>query len=122
MQNSEVTHKSLIFLSDSTKHDTAAIYTIQKILVPYLRNNHKAKKLIYFSDSAKQHFKNKYQMINLIRHEEDFGIKAEWHVHATAHGKDALDSVGALFKREAARHSLLCKPTEAILILQKLFE
>lgn len=122
MQNSEVTHKSLIFLSDSTKHDTAAVYTIQKILVPYLRNNHKAKKLIYFSDGAKQHFKNKYQMINLIRHEEDFGIKAEWHVHAAAHGKGASDGVGALFKREAARHSLLCKPTEAILTSQKLFE
>lgn len=60
-------------------------------------------------------------MINLIRHEEDFGIKAEWHVHAT-HGKGVSDGVGALFKREAARHSLLCKPTETILTSQKLFE
>lgn len=59
-------------------------------------------------------------MVHLIHHEEDFGIKADWSFYATAHGKSALGGIGALFKREAARNSLLCKPTEAILTPEKL--
>lgn len=113
--NSKIHHESFVFLSDSTKHDTAAVYTIQKMLIPLIRKRFNVKKIIYFSDGAKQHFKNKYQMINLVCHNKDFGVKAEWHCHATAHGKAASDGVGALFKREAARNSLLCKPCDAIL-------
>lgn len=60
IENSEVKHINLIFLSDSTQHDTAAVYTVQKMLVPYLKDQLNAKKIIYSSDSAKQHFKNKY--------------------------------------------------------------
>lgn len=118
--SSELKHKSLVFLSDSTRHDTAAVYTVQKLLIPHMKESLCVKNIIYFSDGAKQHFKNKFQMVNLIHHDEDFGVKAEWHVHATAHGKGASDGVGALFKREAARNSLLRKPTEAILSLDKL--
>lgn len=119
-ENSEIKHKSLVFLSDSTRHDTAAVYTIQKMLIPHLKENVDVKKIIYFSDGAKQHFKNKFQMINLIHHEEDFGVKADWSVHTTAHGKAASDGIGALFKREAARNSLLCQPSDAILSADKL--
>lgn len=36
-----------------------------------------------------------------MNHKNDFNIKAEWHYHATAHGKNACDSVGATLKREA---------------------
>lgn len=121
--NSAIKHKSLIFLSDSLKHDTAAVYTIQSSLLSEIRNNlNNVKKIIYFTDGAKQHFKNRYQMINLMHHEEDFGLTAEWHFHATAHGKNACDGIGATFKREAARVSLLAKPTEAILTSKALFD
>ena len=61
-------------------------------------------------------------MVNLIHHEEDFGIKADWSFYATAHGKSTSDVIGALLKRKAARNSLLCEPTEAILIPVKLTE
>lgn len=121
-EGSEIKHDSLIFISDSTKHDTAAVFTIQKQLVPYLIKKHRAKKLIYCTDGAKQHFKNKYQMVNLMHHEADFGIVAEWHHHATAHGKGPSDGLGAVFKREAARYSLICKPDDAILTCESLFK
>lgn len=114
-EDTEIKHKSLVFVSESNRHDTAAVYTMQKMLIPYLTENLDVKKIIYFSDGAKQHFKNKFQMKNLVHHEEDFGVKAEWHVHATAHGKGPSDGIGAIFKRELARNSLLCKPSEAIL-------
>lgn len=120
-ENGSIKHKSLVFLSDSTRHDTAAVYTVQKVLIPHIKKNVCVKKLIYFSDGAKQHFKNRFQMINLVYHEADFGVPAEWHCHATAHGKGASDGVGAVFKREAARSSLLCKPADAIISPDKLF-
>jgi len=27
-------------------------------------------------------------------HEDDHGVPAEWHFHATSHGKDAIDAAG----------------------------
>lgn len=61
-------------------------------------------------------------MVNLMHHDKDFGVAAEWHCHATAHGKGASDGVGAVFKREAARASLLCKPNNAIISFEKLVD
>lgn len=119
---SEIKHKSFIFLSDSTKHDAAAVYTAQTILIPKLKQQMNACKIIYFSDGAKQHFKNRSQMINLVKHARDFGIKADWHFHATAHGKSSCDGIGATFKRQAAYASLLAKPTEAILTAKSLYD
>lgn len=114
-------HKSFVFLSDSTKHDAAAVYTIQCLLIPAIIKEVNVKKIIYVSDGAKQHFKNRYQIINLVYHEDDFGVVAEWHFNVTAHGKGPWDGIGATFKREAARASLLAKPTEAILNSKSLF-
>jgi len=91
------------------------------MLIPHIKTSIRVKNVVYFSDGAKQHFKNKFETINLIHHKIDFGVQAEWHCHATAHGKGASDGVGALFKREAAQSSLLCKPTDAILSPEKLF-
>lgn len=121
-EKSEIKHESLIFLSDCTKHDTAAVFTIQKQLVPYLVKKHRAKHLIYFTDGAKQHFKNRFQMANLVQHKTEFDITAEWHHHATAHGKGPSDGLGAVFKREAARYCLTCKPNDAILTCKRLFD
>jgi len=50
------------------------------------------------TDGAKQHFKNKYQIANLIHHKKDFNIEAEWHYSPTAHGKSAYDGIGATLK------------------------
>ena len=57
-QNSVIEHKSLVFLSDSTKHDAAAADTVQKMLVPHVKRTLRMTKMIYFTDVAKQHFKN----------------------------------------------------------------
>lgn len=58
------------------------------------------------TDGAKQHFKNKFQISNLIKHKEDFNFEAEWHFSATAHGKSAYDGIGATFKRAAYKQCL----------------
>lgn len=79
------------------------------------------KKIFYVTDGAKQHFKNRFNMCNLMYHERDFNIQAEWHFHATAHGKGPCDGLGAIFKREATRYSLQVDPNKAILNSESLY-
>lgn len=121
--NDELVHKSNVFLTESSKHDTAAVYAVQTLLIPEIRKQVKnLVKIIYMTDGAKQHFKNKYQIANLIEHKKDFGVVAEWHYSATAHGKSAYDGIGATFKREAYRKSLTVKPKDALLTPLTLFK
>lgn len=113
--------QSCVFLSDSLKNDTASVYAAQTILINDIKRKFKKiKHIIYMTDGAKQHFKNRFQVANLIQHQADFGLSAEWHFSATAHGKSAYDGIGATFKREVYRASLMARPTEAILTFEKL--
>jgi hypothetical protein len=52
----------------------------------------------YFSDGAVSQYKNCKKFLNLCYHEEDFGVKAEWHFFATSHGKSPCDSIGGTIK------------------------
>jgi len=53
-ENGELKHKSYVYLTDSLKHDTAAVYSVQNILIPELKKNMKnLKKIIYMTDGAK---------------------------------------------------------------------
>lgn len=109
----EVYHKSLILLSDCTSQDVPVVYIMQKLVLKEIKETcPEVRKIIYVSDGAKQHYKNRSQMCNLADHKEDFGVLAEWHFYVTAHGKGACDGVGAIFKREA--HELVCKPPQMI--------
>ena len=78
--------------------------------------------MIYFTDGAAQHFKNEYNFINLLHHEMDFGIPAEWHLHATAHGKGSCDGIGGNLKRLAARASLQASSKDPIVTADALYQ
>lgn len=98
-------HESYILLSDCNTHDACAVHIMQKTIMPEIKKLcPKVKKIIYFTDDAKQHYKNRFTMMNLLSHKTDFGVEAEWYFHVTAHGKGACD--GAILKREAIRASL----------------
>lgn len=119
----KIEHKSIVLLSDCTTHDTTAVYILQRTVIPEIKKIcPKVKRIIYVTDGAKQHYKNRFQMINLMHHQQDFGVPAEWHFHATAHGKGACDGIGAILKREATRASLQAKSTEAILTSENLYK
>lgn len=60
--------------------------------------------------------------MNLNYHKEDFGINAEWHFFATAHGKGPCDGVGGTVKRMAARASLQLPIDAQITTSQGLYE
>ena len=121
MKDGKLEHKSMAIISDDLKHDTVAVYEYQKIILNYLKSKFEVQKVYYVSDGARQHFKNKSSFANLIAHEKDFGIPAEWHFHPTAHGKGACDGIGANLKRNAAKYSLQCSHQNRILDATALF-
>ena len=85
-------HVNLSIVSDYLSHDTAFVYCSQQVITNFVRSKFPlVKKIIYVSDGAAMHFKNKYNMVNLSFHKSDFGLEAEWLCTATAHGKSACD-------------------------------
>lgn len=118
----ELKHHSIILLSDSTTHDATAVYLMQQNVIPEIKKRcPRARKIYYVSDGAKQHFKNRTNILHLMNHKADFDIEAEWHCYATAHGKSECDGLGACLKCEATRYSLQAEPKNAILDSTSLF-
>ena len=50
----------------------------------------------------------------VMHHKRDFGIDAEWHCNAIAHGKCSCDGARACLKSAATRYSLQAHPNDAI--------
>ena len=114
--NSTIQHKSFCFISDCTKHSTAMVHSFLKVLIPSLRESHPSlTEVIYFSDGCAGQYKNRFNFINLLYHEADFGIKAQWNFFATSHGKNACDGIGGTLKRSVSRASLQRPYTDQIL-------
>ena len=104
-------HFSYVIISESLHHNTAAVFLYQKCFINFVKQFlppvSQPHKIIHFSDRAGSQYKNRKNFLNLCLHEDDFGVFAEWHFSATAHGKGACDGVGGTVKRLAARASLL---------------
>ena len=120
-ENQDLKHISIAIISDNLNHDTVAVYEYQKIIISHLKSNFIVKKIYYLTDGAGQHFKNKSTFQNLLFHQKDFGVPAEWHFHATAHGKGACDGIGANLKRGAKRASLQLSSSNHILTPEDLY-
>ena len=87
----ELKSLSIAMISDELNHDTNAVWSFQKVLMDHLKSeNIQMKKVIYFSDGCFAQYKNKKNFTNLIHHENNFNVPAEWHFFATAHGKGAF--------------------------------
>jgi hypothetical protein len=61
---------------------------------------------VHYSDGAPSHFKNHSNIINLIRHKNDFNIEECWTFSASGHGKGPSDGIGAAVKSNANRSIL----------------
>ncbi len=114
---------SLCIISDCLKHDTVAVHTFLKQVLPHVRNLLPTlKKVIYFSDGSAAQYKNYKNFRNLMQHKEDFGLQAEWHFFATSHGKSPCDGIGGTVKRSASRASLQATTSSHILTPRDLFQ
>lgn len=122
-QNNELTHKSLVIMSDCNNHDAIAVYVYLKRISDFIKTlSQQARKIYYFSDGAPQQFKNFKNFDHIYHHKQDFGIDAEWHFFATAHGKGPCDGVGGTVKRLAARASLQRALDRQITTAEELYE
>lgn len=123
-EEEKVKHLNYVVISDCLEHNTVAVYTFQKKLIHFLTATfgEVPRKIIYFSDGSAAQYKNKKNFINLCHHKQDFGIAAEWHFSATAHGKGPCDGVGGTVKRLAAKASLQRPLENQILTPCELYE
>lgn len=113
----------LVIISDDLNHDTSAVNYFQHMLVAFLKAQlPDLEEIIYFSDGAPQQYKNRNNILNLSFHEEDFGVRAEWHFFPTSHGKGPSDGLGGTIKRLAARASLQLPPKDQIQTVVQFFE
>lgn len=115
-------NKNFIVLSDCLKHNTILVHVFQRHLVEYLKETFSTvTKIYYFSDGSAAQYKNKKNFLNVSMHHEDFGIPAEWHFFATAHGKSICDGLGGTLKRLATKTSLQRPYNEQITTVNELF-
>ncbi|KAJ8672125.1 hypothetical protein QAD02_003384 [Eretmocerus hayati] len=123
MENGELKHYNLAMIPDNLNHDTFAVHQFQEIIIEYLKQHFELiSKIIYVSDEHSHHSEDGSNFANILKHEEDFGIPARWHHHATAHGKRTCDGIGANLKRGAKRASLQRTSQNHILTAQALYE
>ncbi|XP_074029570.1 uncharacterized protein [Leptinotarsa decemlineata] len=107
-EKEEIKYTSFVIISKCLIHDSIAVHLFQRKLISFLKSNvlPSLKKIYYFSDGSAAQYKNRKNFINICSHEQDFGIKTEWHFFATAHGKGTCDGLGGTVKRLAAKASL----------------
>ena len=102
------------------------LHLFQRLFINFLKeflpSQLRPKKILYFSDGAASQYKNKKSFLNLCHHEEDFGVKAEWHFLATSHEKGACDGLGGTVKRLAARTNLQRPYNDQVMTPQQLFD
>lgn len=96
------------------------------MLIAYLKKkfgSQNIRKLYYFSSGAGFKYKNKLNFVNLVSHEKDFGILAEWHFFTTAHEKGSCNSIGGSLRNQAYHANLRSKDNATqIISTEKLFE
>lgn len=121
-EKNEITHKSLVIISDCMYHDAITVYTFSQVLNEFLQAHiPNLRKVHYFSDGAPQQYKNFKNFANVYHHFEDFGVSAEWNFFATAHGKGPCDGTGGTLKWKAAKASLQLPPEQQITSAEALY-
>ena len=78
IDDGNIQHNSLCFISDDNHHDTNFVYKIQTILVDCLKENLPiVDKIFYFSDGCAEQYKNRKNFINLCHHQQDSKMDPE---------------------------------------------
>ena len=114
---------SMCVISDCLRHDTTTVHAfISNVLAHLKKELPIIKKVIYFSDGAASQYKNYNNFSNVCNHENDHGLKAEWHFFATSHGKSPCDGIGGTVKRLVARASLQATVDHHILTAREMFK
>lgn len=96
---------SYIIVSDAEKQSKYEVFAyFQKILELVKENHPNIRHAIIFTDGCAQQFKNRFNFLNMLHSQSDFGVTIEWHFFATSHGKSAADGLGGSIKRNVHHH------------------
>lgn len=122
-EGQDLKHESIVMISEDLKHDTVSFYCFQQILHTHLKDKgFQITKIIYVTNGATQHFKNKFNFVNLYNYKQVLGVDAEFHFHCTAHGKGPCDGLGGKLKSLATRASLQMPSEQAITTPRSLYD
>lgn len=114
-ENNVLDHKSFAFISPCLDHGSQFVRVVQTKLINHVKTFiPNLKKVYYWSDGCAAQYKNKYMFYWIAKHIKDFGVSAEYNFFATAHGKGAVDGVGAVVKRLIRLESLT--PREGVIV------
>ena len=65
-----------VIISEHFNHHTKSVHLFDEKLVAHLKQKFGVKairKLVYFSDGSGAQYKNKFNLVNFVNHEENFG-------------------------------------------------
>lgn len=92
--------RCMTVLSNFVEQNKFSVARCLTVIIENLKKNIPCmKRLLVFSDGAGSQFKNKFTLSNLVYVKEDYNLKVSWAFSATAHGKGAVDGIGATLKR-----------------------
>ena len=110
-------------ISDCLRHDNTTVHAFVSNVLTHLKNElPNIPEVIYFSYGAASQYKNYKNFSNVCNHENDHGLKAEWHFFATSHGKSPCDGIGGTVKHLVARASLQATVDHHILTAREMFK
>jgi hypothetical protein len=96
-----------VIASDEQSQNKEVVFAFMVKMIEFIKlKNPKIKKLIIFTDGCGGQFKNRYNFMNLLHAQSDFGVEIEWHFFATSHGKSVCDGIGGVIKRGVHRKAI----------------
>lgn len=101
---------SFVIASDEQSQSKEVVYAYLKKIIAWLKDkNRNINHVIVFSDGCASQFKNKFNFLNLLHAQTDFGVTMEWHFFGTSHGKSECDGLGGTIKRGVHRRAQMFK-------------
>jgi len=127
MEQNVLKHFSHVVISPYLKHDVYGVHLFLTKLISHIKSKipWPLKLITYYSDGAPSQYKNFKNALNVLNHEQDFGVRCKWKYFASGHGKNACDGVGGSVKGTARRASIsavdeavITNPKELFLFLR----
>ena len=107
LKSGKLTFQHYVLCSDDLTHNKNTIFFYNSYIINDLKSKGLAFDMVhYWSDGPSSQFKNQYNFTNLLLHEQDYGMPADWNFFATSHGKGENDGAGGDVKNAVWRKVL----------------
>ncbi|XP_063243365.1 uncharacterized protein LOC134542780 [Bacillus rossius redtenbacheri] len=107
--------RSFVIVSDDIAHDSAHVLCaleVIKLEISKFCQLELLSSIVYITDGAAGHFKNRFQLYELCKNTQT--VEKKWIFSATGHGKSACDAIGGLCKHFATKFNLRAECVNAI--------